>query len=159
MALQKLENKPLDFLLFLDAAASHLIVFPCKSTSPTEVISKHHEWMDTFQLNPKAISADMAFHHPRDTVLSNAQYSKTSYWTTYFLAKWSRNLCTTASEVPLGTRGHSHKKHGQDHSVTDRTCPVDAQSSYGEKHTSSSEWQDAYGVRPGKKTKRSHGPS
>ena len=32
----------------------------------TAVISKRHEWMDTFQMNPKAICADMAFHHPHD---------------------------------------------------------------------------------------------
>ena len=38
----------------------------CKSTSPSEVISKLHERMDTFQMNPKAICADMAFHHLHD---------------------------------------------------------------------------------------------
>ena len=37
-----------------------------QSTSPSEVIAKLHEWMDTFQMNPKAICADMAFHHPHD---------------------------------------------------------------------------------------------
>ena len=32
----------------------------------SEVISKLHVWVDTFQMNPKAICADMAFHHPHD---------------------------------------------------------------------------------------------
>ena len=45
-------------------ATSHLTAYPCKSTSSSEVISKLHEWMDTFQMNPKAICADMACHHP-----------------------------------------------------------------------------------------------
>ena len=31
-----------------------------------EVFAKLHEWMDTFQMNPKAIFASMAFHHPDD---------------------------------------------------------------------------------------------
>ena len=44
----------------------YLTVYPCKSTSPSEVISKLHEWMDTFQMNPKAICAEMAFHQPHD---------------------------------------------------------------------------------------------
>ena len=54
------------FLINLDGATSHLTAYPCKSTSPSEVISKLHEWMDTFQMNPKAICADKAVHHPHD---------------------------------------------------------------------------------------------
>ena len=54
------------FLVVLDGATSHLTAYPCKSTSPSEVISKLHEWMDTFQMKPKAICADMVFHHPHD---------------------------------------------------------------------------------------------
>ena len=38
------------FLIVLDGAPSHLTAYPCKSTSPAEVISKLHEWMDTFHL-------------------------------------------------------------------------------------------------------------
>ena len=34
-------------------ATSHLTAYPCKSTSPSEVIAKLHEWMDTFQMNPR----------------------------------------------------------------------------------------------------------
>ena len=62
----KLETKPLDFLIILDEATSHLTAHPCKSTFPSEVIYKLLGWMDTFQMNPKAICADMAFHHPHD---------------------------------------------------------------------------------------------
>ena len=43
-----------------------LTAYPCKSTSPSKVISRIHEWMDTFQMNPMAICAGMAFHHPHD---------------------------------------------------------------------------------------------
>ena len=39
---------------------------PCKCTSTSEVIAELHEWMDTFQTNPKAICAGMAFHNPHD---------------------------------------------------------------------------------------------
>ena len=60
------QNLYISFLFFLDGSTSDLTANPCKSTSPSEVISKLHELMDTFQMNPKAICADMAFHHPRD---------------------------------------------------------------------------------------------
>ena len=63
---QKLETKPLGFLIILDGATSHLTTYPCKSTSPPEVISKLREWMDTLQMNPKAICAEKAVHHPHD---------------------------------------------------------------------------------------------
>ena len=59
-------DKTFGFLIILDGATSHLTTYPCKSISPSEVISKLHDWMDTFQMNPKAICADMAFHHPHD---------------------------------------------------------------------------------------------
>ena len=59
-------DKNFGFLFVLDGATSHSTACPCKSTSPTEVISKLHEWMDTFQMNPQAICADMAVHHPHD---------------------------------------------------------------------------------------------
>ena len=62
----KIGQKTSVFLIILDGATSHLTAYPCKSTSSSEVISKLHEWMDTFQMNPKTICADMAFHHPHD---------------------------------------------------------------------------------------------
>ena len=36
-------------------ATSHLTAYPCKSTSPSAVIAELHEWMGTFQMNPKEI--------------------------------------------------------------------------------------------------------
>ena len=62
----KIGDQPFGFLIVLDGAASHLAAYPCKSTSSSEVLSKLHEWIDTFQMNPKAICADTAFHHPHD---------------------------------------------------------------------------------------------
>ena len=38
----------------------------CRRTSPSERISELFGWMDTFQMNPKAIFADMAIHRPHD---------------------------------------------------------------------------------------------
>ena len=62
----KIGDQTFGFPIVSDGATSHLTAYPCKSTSPSETISKLHEWMDTFQMNPKAICADMAFHHPHD---------------------------------------------------------------------------------------------
>ena len=53
-------------LIVLDGATSHLTGYPCKSTSPSEVTAELHEWVYTFQMNPKAICANMAFHHLHD---------------------------------------------------------------------------------------------
>ena len=63
---RRLDIKPLRFLIVLDGATSHLTKDTCTSTSPSEVTTKLHEWMDTFQMNPKAICADMAFHQLHD---------------------------------------------------------------------------------------------
>ena len=62
----KIGDKTFGFLIILDGPTSHLRACPCKSTSPSEVTAKLHEWMDTFQMNLMAICADMAFHHPHD---------------------------------------------------------------------------------------------
>ena len=69
------------------------------------------------------------------------------------------NWVSDCLEIPLGTSGYSLQKIGQDHSVTDHTCPIDAQSSDGEKHTGNSEWHNACGGSHGKETKRPHGTS
>ena len=50
--------------MVLDAATSYLAVYPCQTVSASETIQKLHEWMDTYQCNPKAICGDMAFHNP-----------------------------------------------------------------------------------------------
>ena len=52
--------------IVLDGATSHLTAHQCKSTFPSEVIAKLHEWMDTFQMNPNVNCADMAFHYLHD---------------------------------------------------------------------------------------------
>ena len=62
----RIGDETFGFRIVLDGATSHLTANSCKSTSPSEVIDKVHEWMDTFQMNPKAICADMAFHQPHD---------------------------------------------------------------------------------------------
>ena len=54
----KIGDKTIGFLIVLDGATSHLTAYPFKSTFQSEVISKLYEWMDTFQMNQKAICAD-----------------------------------------------------------------------------------------------------
>ena len=62
----KIGDKTFEFLIILDGATSYLTAYPCESTSTSEVIAKIHKWMDTFQMNLKAICVFMAFHHPHD---------------------------------------------------------------------------------------------
>ena len=62
----RIGDETFGFRIVLDGATSPLTANPCKSTSPSEVIDKVHQWMDTFQMNPKEICADMAFHQPHD---------------------------------------------------------------------------------------------
>ena len=64
--IDKIGDKTFGFSFVLDGATSQFTAYPCKSTSPSEVIFKLHERMDTFQINPNPICADMAFHHPHD---------------------------------------------------------------------------------------------
>ena len=45
---RKIGDQTFGFLIVLDGATSHLTAYLCKSTSPSEVIAKLHEWMDTF---------------------------------------------------------------------------------------------------------------
>ena len=102
-------------------------------------------------MNPNAICADMAFHHPPDLQacyrMHNIKRFPTGPHTPWpkrtemgvrLFKKFLSALVDTTS-----------KKCGQNYSGTDHTCPVDAQSSNGEKHTGKPEWQDAYGVSHG----------
>ena len=132
----KLGDKTFGFLFLLDAVTSHLTAYPCKSTSPSEVISKLHEWMDTFQMNPKAMCADVAFppSSRHAGILPNAEREENSNKTTYTMAEPSRNGCTAVQEVSLGTRGHSFEESGPDHSSTDHSCSVDSQGGNSEKY-------------------------
>ena len=63
----KFGDKTFGFLIIFgwsDITFNSIYVF--ESSSPSDVIYKLHEWMDTFQMNPKAICADMNFHYPHD---------------------------------------------------------------------------------------------
>ena len=62
----KIGDKTFGCLIILVGTTSQLTAYPYKSIFTSEVIAKLHEWMDTFQMNPKAICADMAFHNPHD---------------------------------------------------------------------------------------------
>ena len=85
----KIEDKTFGFLFIWDGTTSHLTAFPCKSTSPSEVISQLHECMDTFQVNPKAICSDMAFHQAHDMQAF------------YRMHNVKRDGCTIVQEVSL----------------------------------------------------------
>ena len=52
----KIGDQTFGFLIVLYGATAHLTAYPCKSTSPSELISKLHEWKDTFQMNPRWLS-------------------------------------------------------------------------------------------------------
>ena len=122
MARQKIGDQTFAFLIVLDGAISHLTAYPCKSTSPSEVIAKLHEWMDTFQMNPKAICADMAFHQPPDMQAFHRMHNVTRLPTGPH-TPWQTELrwVSDCSEVSLGTRGYSLQKSGPDHSGTDHS--------------------------------------
>ena len=84
--------------------------------------------MDTFQMNPKAICADMAFHHPHDMEtfyrMRNVKRLPTGPQTPWpnraemgalLSKKFLSALVETAS-----------KKSGRDHFIADHACSVDA---------------------------------
>ena len=124
----KIGDKTFGFLIVLDGATSHLTTYPCESTSPSEVISKLREWMDTFQMNPKAICADVAFHHPHDMEAfyrmrnvkrlptgAHTQWRNRTEMGALLSKKFLSALVDTAS-----------KKSGRDHFIADHACSVDA---------------------------------
>ena len=99
----KIEHNTFEFFIVLDGAASHLTAYPCKSTSPSEVISKLHEWMNISEMNPKAIFCTCGFPPPsrHAGILPNAQREENSNRTTYTMAEPSRDGCTTVQEFFL----------------------------------------------------------
>ena len=122
----KIGDKTFGFLIVFDGATSHLIAHPCTNTSTSEAIAKIHEWMDTFQMNPKAICADMATILTTCGILPNAQCEEISNKTTCTMAELSRNGCATVQEISFGTGGYSLQKPGPDHSGTNHSihrCP------------------------------------
>ena len=106
-------------------------------------------------MNPRAICADMAFHDMQAFHrLHNIERLPTgphTPWTNR--AEMGVRLCKKF----LSALVDPSSKNLDQTNFTDRSCPVDAKGSNGEKHTSNSEWQHACGVGHGKKTKRSHG--
>ena len=156
----KIGDKTFECLIVLDGATSHLTAYPCKSTSPSEVVAELHEWMDTF-LNPKATCADMAFHHAHDMKachrMHNVKRISTGPHTPWpNRAEMGVRLFKTCLLALVDT---ASKKPGRDHSGKNHSCPVDARGSDGEKYTSDLKWQDAHGIGHGTQTKRSPGLS
>ena len=101
----------------------------CKSTSPSEVKSKHREWMDTFQMNRMAICAIwlsiilMACKHSIECIM----------WRDY------RQDLTLRGQIEIRWVYDWSRSSGPDHSATGLTCPVDAQGIDSEQRTSNSE--------------------
>ena len=62
----KIRDKTFGFLIVLNGATSPLTASPCKTASPSKVIAKIHEWMDTFQMIRRRFVQDMAFPNPHD---------------------------------------------------------------------------------------------
>ena len=91
-----MEIKPLDSWLFWIGATTNFKAYPCKTTSPSEVISKLHEWIDT-QMNPKAICADMAFHHPHDMRAFYQMHNVKSFPTGTHTVDVKFSVCVTRS--------------------------------------------------------------
>ena len=101
--------------MVLDGATSHLTAHPCKSTSPAQVVSKLHEWMDLFHMNPKAICADMAFHHLHDTQACCRMHSIKRFPTGPH-SPWPNRAevgVRLFEKFLLGTRGYSLQNFGQ----------------------------------------------
>ena len=153
----KIGDKSFGVLIVLDGATSHLTAYPGKSASPSEVIAKLDEWMDTFQMNPKAICADMAFHHPHVMHAlyrtNNVQRIPTGPHTPWpnragmgvrLFKKFIMALVDSASK-------------NLDQTTLAQITP--AQSTRKAATVRDLKWQDARGIGHGTQTKRSPGPS
>ena len=94
-------------------------------------------------------------------ILSSAWCEEISFRSTHCLAKSSLNWCSIVwKSFSRALMDTPSKNFGQDYSVTNHTCPVDAQGGDSENTQGNSEWQNAYGAGDGRKeTKRSYGPS
>ena len=157
----KIGDKTFRFMIILDGATSHLTAYPCKSTSTSEVIAQIHEWMDTFQMNPQAICAEMSFHHPHDLQafyrMHNVKRVPTgphAPWPNR--AEMGVRLFKKIRSALVDTASQNQEP---DHSDTNHSCSVDAQGSNGEKYTGDLLWQKNHGTGHGTNTKRSPGPS
>ena len=140
------------FLFVLDGATSHWTAYPCNSTSPSQTFPSFVSgWILSRWIRRRFVQTWLSI------ILMICRHSiectifRDSYWTAHSLAKSSWDGCPIVSKIPLGTRRHSLQKFGQDYSVTNHTCSVDAQGSDGEKHTGNSELQNACGVAMGRR--------
>ena len=93
-------------------------------------------------MNPKAICAEMAFHHPHDIQafyrMQNVKRRPTGPHTPWHhRAEMGVRLFKKFLSVLVDT---ASRKSGRDHSVTDHTCSVDEESSNSEKYTGDFEW-------------------
>ena len=152
----KTGDKPLGFLIVLGGATSHVDSLSLQKYSPSEVIAKLHEWMDTFQMNPKAICADMAFHqlHAECTTKRESQPGPHAPWPNRtemgvrLFEKFLSALVDTASKnldqtaLAQITLAQLIRK-----AATVRNTQVTLK------------WQDAHGMSCGRQTKRSPEPS
>ena len=152
----KIGDKTFGFLIVSDGATPHLTAYPCKRTSPSEVIAQLHEWMDTSREGIVQIWLSiilMTCRHSIDCSVKRLPTGPHSPWPNRaemgvrLFKKFLLTLVNTASE------------HLDQTTVTDHSCPVDVQSSSDEKYTGDPEWQDAHGFVQGAETKRSPGPS
>ena len=122
----KIEEKTFGFLIVLDGATSHLTADPCHSTSPSEVISNLHEWIDTFQMNPKAICADMAFHHPHDMQAFYRMHNVKRIPTNQQHTPWPNRAemgVRLFKKFLLALVDINSKESGPDHYGTNHSCP------------------------------------
>ena len=107
-------------MFFLGGATSHLTAYPCKSTSPSEVMSKLHDGHF-----PNEPGGDLC----RDGFAPSSWHTDMKEWIMWrdfrqdrtSLAKSSWDGCTIVQEVSLGTRGYSIQISGPHHSVTGKT--------------------------------------
>ena len=116
----KIGDQTFGVLIVLDGATSHITAYPWKSTSPSEVISKLHEWMDTFQMNPKAICAEMAFHHPHDMQAFYRMHNIKRFPT------GCRNYWPNRAEIGVRLFKKVLSRHSWIQPVTDYTCQIAA---------------------------------
>ena len=126
-------DKTFGFMFFLDGTTPHLTASLCISPSTSEVVAEIHEWMDTFQMNPKAICADVAFHHPHGMQAFYRMHN--------------------VKRTPTGPHTPWPNRAEMDVRLFKKSLSND------EKYTSDLKWRHAHGVGHGTKNKRSLDPA
>ena len=116
--------------------------------------------MDTFQMNPKAICAGMAFPHDMQAFhrMHNIKILPTRPHTPWpNRAEMGARLFKKC--LSLGTGGYFLRKPGPDHSGTNHSCQLLRKAATLRNTQVSSSGKDAHGTGHETKTKRSPGPS